>query len=369
MITGLLGGLGALGIGALDWALTEQEKKQKKKATGAQYKSTYYTSPNSYNNATQSSRLGNDYSSIDYSNAIENQLSGYKDALNAANAGTRAIDLSGIIADYNRNNQATIDNLNKTLADNITTLKTRNEQSRNDLLTSLKRFQEANAENMKIQQQDYNSARSTLEDEAFMAQRGTVANAASRGLGGSGLQQLAQLQNRLAAGKNVSALAQKNQSVQDALRKALANEKQDTDTKLTNLNQNLERAIIDAQNDTTAKINAANTNNTNLINSLIYNEQVRQENARREANNAALALASQRAALQNQYSSGINSLRALESNLEYELKNAKNKKEAKQSLNNALTSLFSTDLGLDSNYTDLARQRINNLYNLYANYY
>lgn len=329
---------------------------------------TYYTSTSSYNPSQQSSRLGNDYENLT-SNAIESQLAGAKQALSNAQSGTRAIDLTGIINDYKRNNQAVVDNLNKTLSDTINTLRTSNEQSRNDLLTSLKRFQETNAENMRIQQQDYNSARSTLEDESFMAQRGTVANAAARGLGGSGLQQLAQLQNRLAAGKNINTLAQKNQTVQDALRKALSNQQEDTNTKISNLNKNLEQAIVNAQNQTTAKVNETNSATTNLINNLIYNEQVRQANARQSASQAAAQLEAQRAALQNQYSSGISSLRAFENSVEQQLKNASTKKEAKQILNNSLASLFQTDYGLSSNYTDLANQRLNNLYNLYSNYY
>jgi len=306
-----------------------------------------------------------DYSTLNYNNMIENQLSGYKDALNAAQSGTRAIDLSGIIADYNRNNQATIDTYNKALENTINTLNAKNQQSRNDLLTSLKRFQESNAESMKIQQQDYNSARATLEDESFMNQRNSVANAAARGLGGSGLQQLAQLQNRLAAGKNVNTLALKNQNAQDSLRKALKQEQEDYDTKVSNLETNLANAIIQAQDETAAKINAANTNNTNLINNLIYNEQVRQANARSQANNAANALAQARADLQNRYNSGVNSLKSLERQLELDLKNTKSKSAAKQLLNDALYDVYANYYDLGSDYTDLAAQRLNRLYNTY----
>ena len=312
--------------------------------------------------------IGKDYNT-NFSSIIENQLAGAKAALNAANAGTNAIDLSGIIEDYRRNNQSTINTLNKALADNINTLRTSSEQSRNDLLTSLKRFQESNAESMKMQQQDYDAARAALEDETFMNQRNSIASTASRGLGGSGLQQLAQLQNRLAAGKNVSTLSQKNQTIQDSLRKALANQEQDTNTQLANLTANLENAIIKEQNQTAAKVNEANTSTTNLINNLIYNEQVRQAEARERAANAAANLNAQRAALQNQYSSGVNALKGLEKNLEFNLKNSSSKSDAKAALNKALNNLFTNDFGLDSSYTDLANERLNNLYNLYSKYY
>ncbi len=345
--------------------LKAEAKKQSLSPVNSQ---TYYTSSSSYNPSQQSSRLGNEYSNLANSE-IQGQIDALRRAAGGVGGGTSAIDLSGIIADYQRNNQEAVNILNKTLSDTINTLKTSNEQSRNDLLTSLKRFQEANAESMRTQQQDYNSARSTLEDESFMNQRGTVANAAARGLGGSGLQQLAQLQNRLAAGKNVSALAQKNQTAQDALRRALAQEQEDYDTKVSNLNKNLEQAIINAQNQTAAKINEANSATTNIINDLIYNEQVRQANARANASSAAANLEAQIAALQGDYDSRIGSLKAFENSVEQQLKNASSKKEAKQILNNSLASLFQTDYGLNSSYTDLANQRLNNLYNLYSNYY
>lgn len=345
--------------------LKAEAKKQSLSPVNSQ---TYYTSSSSYNPSQQSSRLGNEYSNLANSE-MQGQIDALRRAAGGVGGGTSAIDLSGIIADYQRNNQEAVNILNKTLSDTINTLKTSNEQSRNDLLTSLKRFQEANAESMRTQQQDYNSARSTLEDESFMNQRGTVANAAARGLGGSGLQQLAQLQNRLAAGKNVSALAQKNQTAQDALRRALAQEQEDYDTKVSNLNKNLEQAIINAQNQTAAKINEANSATTNIINELIYNEQVRQANARASASNAAANLEAQIAALQGDYDSRIGSLKSFENSVEQQLKNASSKKEAKQILNDSLASLFQTDYGLSSSYKDLANQRLNNLYNLYSNYY
>ena len=345
--------------------LKAEAKKQSLSPVNSQ---TYYTSSSSYNPSQQSSRLGNEYSNLANSE-MQGQIDALRRAAGGVGGGTSAIDLSGIIADYQRNNQEAVNILNKTLSDTINTLKTSNEQSRNDLLTSLKRFQEANAESMRTQQQDYNSARSTLEDESFMNQRGTVANAAARGLGGSGLQQLAQLQNRLAAGKNVSALAQKNQTAQDALRRALAQEQEDYDTKVSNLNKNLEQTIINAQNQTAAKINEANSATTNIINELIYNEQVRQANARASASNAAANLEAQIAALQGDYDSRIGSLKSFENSVEQQLKNASSKKEAEQILNDSLASLFQTDYGLSSSYKDLANQRLNNLYNLYSNYY
>lgn len=306
-----------------------------------------------------------------------------QNSLNGANAAAKPIDLSGIIADYNRNNQANIDTLNKTLSDTINTLKTSNEQSRNDLLTSLKRFQESNAESMRMQQQDFNASRASLEDESFMKQRNTMANASSRGLGGSGLQQLAQLQNRLAAGKDISSLAQKNQNAQDALRKALTQQTEDTDTKVANLETNLRNAIINAQNQTAAKVNESNTATTNLINNLIYNEQVRQRNAAAQASSAKANLNN----LVAQMAQGINLLEGTEKSFKNKLQNEfesylgqkgklgvsslslKDRSELKSNLkslyNDYLDNLNNNivEAGIDKNNANIARSNLEKIYN------
>lgn len=325
------------------------------------------------------------FTNSDYYKQLANQVS-------SLGAAAKPIDLSGIIADYNRNNQATINTLNKTLSDTVNTLKSSNEQSRNDLLTSLKRFQESNAESMRTQQQDFNASRASLEDETFMNQRNTIANTAARGLGGSGLQQLAQLQNRLAAGKNLNTLAQKNQNVQDSLRKAMTQQQQDYDTKVSNLEKNLANAITQAQNETAAKINAANTNNTNLINNLIYNEQVRQQQASAQAASAKASLNN----LLTQMNQGVSTLKgaqssfsnALESTINSYLSDKKKSDVSKLSskqkteLSNTLNALYDSyvtkiggDLenygnvaaayGLDSSYTDTALSNLKSIYNRY----
>lgn len=325
------------------------------------------------------------FTNSDYYKQLANQVS-------SLGAAAKPIDLSGIIADYNRNNQNTINTLNKTLSDTVNTLRSSNEQSRNDLLTSLKRFQESNAESMRTQQQDFNASRASLEDETFMNQRNTIANTSARGLGGSGLQQLAQLQNRLAAGKNLNTLAQKNQNVQDSLRKAMTQQQQDYDTKVSNLEKNLANAITQAQNETAAKINAANTNNTNLINNLIYNEQVRQQQASAQAASAKASLNN----LLNQMNQGVSTLKgaqssfsnALESTINSYLSDKKKSDVSKLSnkqkteLSNTLNALYDSyvtriggDLenygnvaatyGLDSSYTDTALSNLKSIYNRY----
>ena len=360
------------------------EKFQENKASS----STNNSSIKSVANPTQN--YNTDFTNTSAYKEIQNSLSGL-------NAAANPIDLSGIIADYRRNNQATIDTYNKTLEDTINTLRTTNEQSRNDLLTSLKRFQESNAENMRMQQQDFNASRASLEDDAFMRQRNTLANAASRGLGGSGLQQLAQLQNRMVAGKDISALAQKNQTAQDNLRKALTQKQEDYDTNISKLETNLANAIIQAQNDTAAKVNAANTNTTNLINNLIYNEQARQRNAAAQAASSRASLNSLLSnmkegvtrlqgaenAFKNKMESTINQYLASKGKSSVLQLSAKQKKELLNDLgengadslnsiyNNYLSAVSDGDIaatyGLDNSYTNTATSNLKTIYNNYIN--
>ena len=89
-----------------------------------------------------------------------------------------------------------------------------------NLLKSLQRFQEQNAADVKSQRQDFLTNQSALETARAEADRQLRIDAARRGLGGSGLQQLAQLQTLLSQGQEVSKLANANQESMDTLRKA-----------------------------------------------------------------------------------------------------------------------------------------------------
>ena len=115
--------------------------------------------------------------------------------------------------------------------------------TRSDLLTSLKRFQEENAQNQENQKKAYLSGQASLESAREQADRQTRVNAASRGLGGSGLQQLAQLQNLINQGQDISDLATSNQSAMDKLRTLLAQKEEDTDKALANANTTYENAL------------------------------------------------------------------------------------------------------------------------------
>lgn len=132
-------------------------------------------------------------------------------------------DISGILASYDQLADSQRNEVNSSY-----------ETTRSDLLTSLKRFQEQNAIDKKNQQQSYLSEQAGLESARESANRNSRISAAARGLGGSGLQQLAQLQNQMAQGEDISKAAQNNQSAMDALIASLKNEEEDTNKKLSN---------------------------------------------------------------------------------------------------------------------------------------
>ena len=122
------------------------------------------------------------------------------------------------------------------------------ESKRSDLLTSLKRFQEQNAKDVERTQRAYLSDQASLESAIAQADRQNRINASARGLGGSGLQQLSQLQNLLSQGQTISDMATENQDTLETLRNNLANYEEDTNKSL--------KDVLDAYNNTLTNINA-----------------------------------------------------------------------------------------------------------------
>ena len=164
------------------------------------------------------------------------------------------------------------------------------ETARNDLLTSLKRFQEQNARDVANQQRTYLSNQAAIENAIAQANRQNRISAAAKGLSGSGLQQLAQLQNLLSQGQTISDLANANQLTMDDLRRALTETEEDTDTKLANalktynneissINSNLalNKANFEAQARENAANRAASARNTAAQIDAQYDAQTRQD--------------------------------------------------------------------------------------------
>ena len=116
-------------------------------------------------------------------------------------------------------------------------------ERRNDLLTSLKRFQEQNAKDVASQQKTYLANQALVESAIAEADRNNRINAAARGLGGSGLQQLSQLQTLMSQGQTISDLATQNQETVNNLREVLANYDEDTQTALADLVKTKENSL------------------------------------------------------------------------------------------------------------------------------
>lgn len=133
-------------------------------------------------------------------------------------------------------------------------LKTGIETKRSELLKSITRFQEENAKNQENQKRAYLSEQAALESARAQADRNTRISAASRGLSGSGLQQLAQLQNLINQSQDISQLAGKNQRSMDDLRLALAREQEDYNTDLANAELAYNTNLANAEADYTSNL-------------------------------------------------------------------------------------------------------------------
>lgn len=183
------------------------------------------------------------------------------------------------------------------------TLQTTANQQRSDLLNSIKRFQEQTARSQEIQRDAFNSSRADLEEAAFQADRANRISAAARGIGGSGLQQLSQLQTLMEQNSSISDLAKENTNVQTELAKNLANYEDETNTAIQNLMANLANSL--------SEIDASLGNQ---IANLRYQEDTRYEQARQaameNAMNRAQSARSSAASARNSYNQAL---------LEYEL--------------------------------------------------
>jgi hypothetical protein len=154
-----------------------------------------------------------DYSNLMYSSGGSSSGRGGYDVAKA--------DISGLLAAYDQQ------------ADSARQVaETKYNNTRNDLLTSLKRFQEQNAKDVANQKQGYLSEQANLESAREQANRQNRISASARGIGGSGLQQLAQLQNLMGQSAEVSQAANKNQTAMDKLATLLREYEEDNATKM-----------------------------------------------------------------------------------------------------------------------------------------
>ena len=183
------------------------------------------------------------------------------------------------------------------------TLQTTANQQRSDLLNSIKRFQEQTARSQEIQRDAFNASRADLEEAAFQADRANRISAAARGIGGSGLQQLSQLQTLMQQNNAISDLAGENTDVQTQLAENLANYEEDINTEVQNLMANLANSL--------SEIDASLGDQ---IANLRYTEDARYEEARQ----AAMENAMNRAQSQRSYENSVRNSYA-QALLDYEL--------------------------------------------------
>ncbi len=202
---------------------------------------------------------------------VNDILNEYSSGGSSYGGGPGMIDLSNIMAAYEKEAQS-----NRDIA------KQAYDTRREDLLTSLKRFQEQNARDVQNQQRAYLSNQASLESAIAQADRQNRISAASRGIGGSGLQQLAQLQNLLSQGQTISDMATENQGIMDTLRRKLAEQTQDTDTAIN-------RALADYTNQISSINSKLASNKANI------EYQARENAAARAASAAASAAAQEQA--------------------------------------------------------------------------
>lgn len=244
---------------------------------------------------------------------------------------------------------------------------------RSQLLNSLKRFQEDTSLARSQQKEAFNANRADLESQAYMADRSAMQNAAARGLGGSGLQQLAQLQNQIKSGEGTSDLAKSNQTALEALTRALSNK----DTDVTS-------AVNDLTSEEANKVNEIEKNTTNVQEDMKYNEAVRLQDAIERAQQANASIAAQSQSSANQYKDLIDSATsAFEGNQVSALNAIKNafnsytgtNKKKLNERNSAVKSAYDTALdnltqqyavtGLPTQYLNAYKSQLDDLLNQY----
>lgn len=139
------------------------------------------------------------------------------------------------------------------------------ETTRSALLTSLKRFQEQNARDVEDQKQAYLTSQANLEAARESANRQSRISNAARGLAGSGLQQLEQMQNLINQGQQISELAGENQTVRENLARALLENQEDYDTNIAKAEDLYNETIKNAQAEQKSSLDTLLNNYTNTL--------------------------------------------------------------------------------------------------------
>lgn len=299
-------------------------------------------------------------------------------------------DISGLLDSYEQQAAAARQNA-----------ETKYNNTRSDLLTSLKRFQEQNAQDLERyrnqnaqdtlnQKQGYLATQASLDFAREQANRQNRIAASARGLGGSGLQQLAQLQTLMAQGEDISNAASENQKAMDKLATLLREYEADSNKKLQEYQEDSDTKLRQNEEERANTLNSiASALANQRANAIAQNEQayVNALNSARAQAAAARASSSSSNASARQAANAVSgSLRSLTTRLNDELKdlNGMNKTAVKKYMKdtygvtvsgakeakNQLRKLYMDELdAIQSNYAfgsdtyDLAYNNINTLLN------
>lgn len=254
---------------------------------------------------------------------------------------------------------------------------------RNLLAQQLKQYQENTATARRQAMDAYNSARADLEEQSYMNMRAAQQSAASRGLGGSGLQQLAQLSSQIESSNQTSNLSEQNTETQNELTKQLKDQE-------SNINSQISNLINEERN----KITEIDANVAQAIAQAQYQEEVRYQQALAEAAARNAAIAAQNSSVQGELENALDSfsgnLDALLTqgindmvntfnssdyvkNQKYNKKNANTLNDAlAKSYNNALSNLtaYYGESGIGTSgrsYYDYYAQQLRNAYSMLSN--
>lgn len=188
-----------------------------------------------------------------------------------------------------------INSLKEGAAANKKTISDSYAADRNLLAQQLKQYQENTATARRQAMDAYNSARADLEEQSYMNMRAAQQSAASRGLGGSGLQQLAQLSSQIESSNQTSNLSEQNTETQNELTKQLKDQESNINTKISDL-------INEERN----KLTEIDTNTAQAIAQAQYQEEVRYQQALAEAAARNAAIAAQRDSTNRELQAAMN---------------------------------------------------------------
>ena len=315
------------------------------------------------------------------------QLQSYDTSSYGNSGGGSGYNLSGVLSAYDQSaaaDRALAQQVYDTSVRNLNTALDRARDSYNvgvtnannaynltadNLKRALERYQESNKKSVENQKRAYLSDQASLEDARFQADRQTRIDAAARGLGGSGLQQLAQLQNLISQGNDISKLAMSNQSVMDDLRTALQQYTEDNESQLSQAQQTRDTSLANllttlnyAEQDNLTGLQDALTTYQNTINKI--NADLANSKASARSSYASSSAASE------DYADTIAGIYgSLEQKFENELKSIYNGKGSTKNKNKDAQNLYNSYLNQSADvygsygnkYKGLQNTNLNNL--------